>query len=239
MPTALDIGYVVFLFVLITVVEGLVFFPRFKAAVAAGVPDARAKAYRRATLGQWAFTAIVIVGWIVAKRSWTALGVVPPTDWRLYAGIALIAAIGFFGFRQAQAIGRLSAKAEGVDEYRTRLAELSFLLPHTRGEYRGFMLLSITAGICEELLCRGYLIWVLRAYTSLAGAIVISAIAFGLGHAYQGTKGIVKTTVVGVAMNLIVLLTGWLLPAMVVHAILDVSAGQLGYAVLRERPSPD
>lgn len=232
MPTALDFGYVLCLFLLVTLVEGLVFFPRFKAAVAAGVPDARLKAYRRTTIGQWVFTAIVIAAWIATGRSWTALGVVPPTDWRLFVGIALIATFGFFGLRQSRAIARLSTKPERAGEYRTRLAELSFLLPHTRDEYRGFMILSITAGICEELLCRGYLIWVLRSVTSLTAAIVISAIAFGLGHAYQGTKGVVKTTIVGVVMNLIVVLTGWLLPAMVVHAVLDANAGQLGFTVL-------
>jgi hypothetical protein len=44
----------------------------------------------------------------------------------------------------------------------------------------------------------------------LAAAIGVSAIVFGLGHAYQGRAGIIKAAVVGICMNLIVLVSGWL-----------------------------
>jgi membrane protease YdiL (CAAX protease family) len=234
MPTVYDFAYLAFLFVLITLFEGLYFFPRFKAAVAAGVPHARVRAYRRTTIGQWVFSAIVIIAWIAAGRSWTALGLVPPRDWRLWVGIVVIAAMVYLSVNQTRAINRLAPKPQGIEKHRGRLTELEYLLPHTRAEFRGFMLLSFTAGVCEELLCRGYLMWALRPYMNVVAAIAVSAIVFGLGHAYQGKKGIVKTGVVGIVMNIIVLATGWLLPAMVVHALVDASAGHLGYTVLRQ-----
>jgi membrane protease YdiL (CAAX protease family) len=233
-PTKLDFGYLLFLFVLVTLVEGLVFFPKFKAAVAAGVPDARAKAYRRTTIGQWVFSAVVVVAWIVTRRSWTALGLVPQSDWHFRAALGVLAGIVAFGLHQSRSIARLADKPDDVALYRERLSELRYLLPHTREEYRRFVLLSVTAGVCEELLVRGYLMWVLRSYMGVTAAIAVSAVAFGLGHAYQGVKGIVKTTVVGVVMNLIVLLSGWLVPAMIVHAIIDANAGQVGFIVFRE-----
>jgi membrane protease YdiL (CAAX protease family) len=233
MPTPYDWAFLAFLFLLITLFEGLYFFPRFKAAIAAGVPHARSHAYRRTTIGQWGFSAIVIAAWIFAGRSWTALGLVPPTDWRLWIGIALMVAMIYMSINQSRAIGRLAQKPDSIEKHRGRLAEVEYLLPHTRAEFRGFMLLSFTAGVCEEFLCRGYLMWALRPYMNVVAAIAVSAIVFGLGHAYQGKKGIVKTGVVGIVMNVIVLLTGWLVPAMVVHALVDASAGLLGYTVLR------
>lgn len=199
MPTALDFGYLAFLFVLVTLFEGLVALPRFKAAVLAGVPDARRKGYRRTALGQWLFTIVVLVAWPLANRSFTALGV-------------------------------------GRDKYRAAFASLGFLLPHTEREYHTFVALSITAGICEELLCRGYMMWVLRPYMNLPSAIALSAVVFGLGHAYQGAKGILKTAGVGIVMNLIVVASGWLIPAMVVHALIDATSGMLAYTVLRDQP---
>ena len=39
------------------------------------------------------------------------------------------------------------------------------LLPHTPGELRGFNLLSITAGICEEVLYRSYIWWYVAVWT--------------------------------------------------------------------------
>ncbi len=39
-------------------------------------------------------------------------------------------------------------------------------------------------------------------------------------------------------MTLIVALTGWLVAAMIVHALLDIGAGELGFAIYHDRPAP-
>jgi uncharacterized protein len=47
--------------------------------------------------------------------------------------------------------------------------------------------LSVSAGICEELVFRGYLQQQFRAATrSIAAAVVLQGVFFGLVHAYQG-----------------------------------------------------
>lgn len=231
MPTALDFAYLAFLFLLVTLVEGLVFFPRFKAAVAAGEPGVRSRAYRRISIAQWVFALIVVGTWVWAGRSWADLRLTPPGGWHLGAGMAIVVVIVGFSLAQSRGIARLREKPELAASYRARLAEHDFILPHSLAEYRGFVGLSVTAGVCEELLVRGYLMWALRPYMSVAAAVALSAAMFGLGHAYQGRKGILKTAAVGVVMNLIVIASGSLIPAMVVHALIDLSAGQVAYAV--------
>jgi len=67
-------------------------------------------------------------------------------------------------------------------------------------------------------------------------------VMFGLGHAYQGPTGIVKTGVVGLVLGCIVLASGWLIPAMIIHAMIDSASGIAGYAVLGQatrRLAPD
>jgi phosphotransferase system glucose/maltose/N-acetylglucosamine-specific IIC component len=66
MPTALDIAFAVFFTVIITAFDTLYFVPKFKAAVNAGVPNARLHAYRRTVLGQWVFAAAAILLIVIA-----------------------------------------------------------------------------------------------------------------------------------------------------------------------------
>jgi membrane protease YdiL (CAAX protease family) len=56
----------------------------------------------------------------------------------------------------------------------------------------------------------------------LLGALAASSLIFGLGHAYQGFKGVLSTAVAGLFLGLLFLLSGALIPAMALHALLDL-----------------
>jgi membrane protease YdiL (CAAX protease family) len=235
-PHALDFFFLAALFLFVAVIDTRVFVPRFRAAVAAGVPHARRRAYRRTIVAQWAVSAVVVAAWIATGRSWRDLGVLPAGGWHTIATTVLIIAAVTFGVVQFKSIAQIMASEETRAKYREKLAPVAYLLPRTTDENRWFLALSITAGICEELLVRGYLVWVFRPFVGLWAAVAISIVAFGLAHAYQGVRGILKTGAVGVAMNAIVLLAGWLVPAMLFHAVIDATSGRLGYLIERESP---
>jgi membrane protease YdiL (CAAX protease family) len=230
MPTPADIIFAVLFAVVIAGFEAAYFNKKFKKSVAEGVIDARPRAYRRALIGQWTIAAVAIALWVYEGRPWHDLGLTPPSGWRLVAGISVIAAMLAFTVNQLFTIRRLSP--EGMETVRRRVSELEFLLPHSRGEFRWFIALSITAGVCEELLYRGFLTWLAVAYVGLPAGITLVVLAFGIAHAYQGRKGVVKTGLVGLVMSLIVVASGWIIPAMVVHALVDCSAGVLGLKLL-------
>lgn len=232
MPTPLDLSYLFLITVVLTVFETLVFFPRFKAAALAQIPGTRVRAYRRGIIAQWVCAAIVVAMWIGFDRSWTDLGLAPSHGLQLWGGIALAVIVVGLAAQQARAIGRVTPERRA--QIRPAFASVEFLLPHTRDEARAFMVLSLTAGVCEELVYRGFLVWVLQPYVGVVGAMALGVALFAVGHAYQGKRGILKTAAAGVVMSLIVIGAGWLIPAMVVHAIIDLNAGMLGYAVLDE-----
>jgi membrane protease YdiL (CAAX protease family) len=135
---------------------------------------------------------------------------------------------------QLRAISRLTAESQ--QKLRGRLAGVAAILPHNESEYRWFVVVSLTAGVCEELLYRGFLTWVLGAYIGVPAALLLVAVGFGLAHAYQGRRGILKTAGVGLVLGAVVLATGWLGPAMITHALVDLVAGVLGFKVLAEEP---
>lgn len=235
MPTALDIAFAL-LFAIGIAGAAAVFFDRqLKRRIGAGVPNARLNAFRRATITQWALAAATIALWWRDGRPWRTLGLVPVMDCRLYVGLSIALGTLVFVVRQNRAVRRLAP--ERLEELAPRLRGVEMILPRSANEYRWFMILSITAGVCEELLYRGFLTWLIAAYVGLIAAIVLVSIAFGLAHAYQGRAGMVKTGGVALVMSGIVVVGGWLVPAMVVHALIDVAGGVAGHAVLT-RPAP-
>ena len=232
MPGPVDYAFVVLFAVVVSLFEYLVFWPRFRDAVSSGAPDARTSAYRRVLVGEWGFAVIAIALWLTARRPLPALGLSAPGGWRLAVGLVLATAVVVLAVLQIASVAR--ATAEQRVALRPRLGELAFMLPHTAEEQRWFMALSITAGICEELLYRGYLVWVLQPWLGLYGAMFAGVVLFGLGHSYQGRRGMLRATLAGAAMATIVLASGWLVPAMIVHAVIDASSGVVSHAILRE-----
>jgi membrane protease YdiL (CAAX protease family) len=102
---------------------------------------------------------------------------------------------------------------------------LAFLLPSTRDERAWWWAVCITAGICEEIVYRGFLLHyfhTLPFHLSLTWAMVISSLIFGIGHLYQGVGGGVQTAVIGFVFGVIFVMTGSLAIPIVVHAVMDL-----------------
>jgi membrane protease YdiL (CAAX protease family) len=230
MPTRLDIGFAIVFAILFEIAHAVYFNPRDRQRVANSVPTARRIFYRRTMIGEWSLALLAVLLWAREGRSWSALGLLPPTDWRLIVGLALVAVTTVLAMRQAASVRRLSD--DRLDKLRPKLAGHDLIVPQTLAEYRWFIALALTAGVCEELLYRGFLTWLVAAYLPVVVAIIIVSITFGLGHAYLGRRGIVNAGIVGLVMSTIVLASGWLIPAMVIHTLIDISSAIVGYRVL-------
>ena len=108
----------------------------------------------------------------------------------------------------------------------------------TGAELRLFLPLAVTAGFCEELLFRGYLVWVLQGVIGLYPAAGVSMVLFGLAHGYQGGKFGLRAFWVGVAIGSVALVTRSLLPGMALHAVIDLGSGWITYAAMRGGNEP-
>ena len=108
------------------------------------------------------------------------------------------------------------------------LHRLGPLVPRPGVERALWVLVAVTAGFCEELLYRG---WLWRFFRDLTGhlwiAVVLSAVAFGFAHAYQGRAGIISAGIVGLLFSVPVLLANSLVPGQVIHTGLDLMNGLL------------
>jgi membrane protease YdiL (CAAX protease family) len=186
--------------------------------------------YFAAMISQWLLSAILITHWVWLGRLWVGLGLRPALTYgALGVALGLAAMIVIVAVQSRRPENREVA----FERARERLKHVEVMLPHTTGELKLFSALSITAGLCEELLFRGFMIWYLQHWMGLIQAALLSSALFGLGHAYQGVRGILTTGLVGVFMAGVYLLSGSIWLCMLIHALMDLYAGFVGIAVVR------
>ncbi|WP_214711340.1 CPBP family intramembrane glutamic endopeptidase [Exiguobacterium sp. s55] len=103
------------------------------------------------------------------------------------------------------------------------------LLPRTDIEAKAWSAVSWTAGVTEEFIFRGVLLYTVSLYLDVSSLTLafIGGALFGLAHAYQGVRGVLVTGIVGWGLGYLYLAMGVLWPVMVVHALLDLIAGPI------------
>lgn len=212
--------------------ESLHGWPHFTRRVSAGTPGARVSAYWEAVLVQWSLVGACIAAWNASGRRWGTPALTAPAGARLWGSVCLLAVFVALQARQLRALRRAPAARAALSR---RISAMPFvqLLPTSRRELAWMYPLCVTAGVCEELLYRGFVVWGLAVPLGWWAASAVSLLSFGLMHAYQGKAGILRTAGVGLAMSVVVAVTRSLWPAMALHALLDAGSVTLLYMVLK------
>ena len=199
--------------------------------VAEGDPDARVDLFRKGIAEQWIHSAIVLVGWLWLSRPLDGLGLGWRTDpGALIAWSLSIAGVVFLVIQVWIAATRDSAREQLRQQLATSGDEIGSLLPSTRRELRWFSAISVTAGINEELVFRGFM---MALFWSLGGpvlAIVLSTAVFTACHAYQ-PRHLHRVAGVGLVMALLYWVGGTIWPAMMLHAAIDLASGWMTWRV--------
>ncbi|MCL2620839.1 MAG: CPBP family intramembrane metalloprotease [Defluviitaleaceae bacterium] len=103
---------------------------------------------------------------------------------------------------------------------------MELLLPRTKKEKMFATVDSVTVGIYEEILARGFLLYVLQMQfpnLSIILVVLITSLLFGVGHFYQGLQGIIMTTVAGILLGFLFVVTGSLIPSILLHFFVNFS----------------
>jgi membrane protease YdiL (CAAX protease family) len=163
-------------------------------------PVARIRIYWGIMGPEWLLAILALATWAYGQRPWTDLGFALHPGWQLWAGAGAAAAVAIGLTVQYVVVTRT---AEDRARTRAEIQRAAPFAPQTRREMAHFAGLSITAGICEEILYRAFLIWYASQFTStsvlgLAAAVVLSALVFGVAHLYQGPTGAAR--VAGIAL---------------------------------------
>ncbi|HUJ96213.1 MAG TPA: CPBP family intramembrane glutamic endopeptidase [Terriglobales bacterium] len=108
------------------------------------------------------------------------------------------------------------------------------IFPHGSTEVAVYLLLTLTAGVCEEIIFRGYLYVQFAGMTrSLTAGLVLQGLVFGAAHGYQGAKFMFIIFVYGCLFGLLALWRRSLRPGMVAHFLQDSTIGLAGRHLMR------
>lgn len=168
---------------------------------------------------------LVLTSWNISERSWQDLGF----QWPIINSDLIIPVILIIIIYLSDTLYGLFHK-----EYRIKkIKELSFLVPLTWKEYSHYIFLAFAAGICEEIIFRGFLVNYLQHFLSdyqyaAIIAITLPAIAFSISHLYQGWWDVLKIFGIALLFGWIFLQTDSLLIIIIIHILIDLISGTVG-----------
>jgi membrane protease YdiL (CAAX protease family) len=199
---------------------GCLWYQKARKRIASGVPDAKVWLYR-SLVGEQIITAgVVLALWRIGRVPATSLGLIAPRSWAwsIAAFLVIAGALAWSSLR-------LRPKAEKV---RRRLQDsIGALIPSSRQERSWWGAVSVGAGVSEELVFRGFLLYYVSTYLpqiNTSEGVLLTSLVFGLAHIYQGWQGAVAAGVLGLVFAGFYLMTGSLLLPMVIDAAVDSRA---------------
>lgn len=201
--------------------------PALGALVAARRPEleespARKHArYARTMLVLWTMTALALYALQLHGETSADVGLRAPAQPIAYVFGPIVVAV----LLSLSGAGRGDVSASYASKIRS-------VVPANLSDWAWFVPVVATAALCEEFLYRGYALTQIAALTgSVTAGAVISSIAFGLGHAYQGRIGMLGTALTGLLYCALFLFAGSLVPCMIAHFLQDM----VGAALLSHR----
>lgn len=174
--------------------------------------------YASAAIGVWILALLVgLVLWV--ER-------LPPVE----VGLFPIGLGTFIGWTATATIGTLAGSLL-ISRLAARLgireSRLTYhLMPGLPRERGWFLVVSASAGFCEEISYHGFLLAGLAGWLQNGWwAAVVANLAFAVMHGYQGQIGVIRAFAMGYMLCLPVVVGAGLLPAMVAHFLVNALLG--------------
>lgn len=201
-------------------------------------PELKKMIYRNNSLFLWTATLLVLIVWISSGRTLPALGIkkiVP--DASPYWTYFILAFLVFYIADIIRGVVTEEARKNTIKKWKKHTP----FMPSNWNEFFWFIGVALTAGICEEVIFRGYMInYMLTAFKSYSIAVPLSvtlpAVIFGVSHAYQGEKAVLKVVVMAILFGFVFILTGSILLLIALHTLVDLVSSLAGLWLINTYP---
>jgi len=217
---------------------------QLKDAVARGDLEARTGFYRRALVLEWISALLALLGlgfsrekltpgflqmertatgqWLSSLSKGVSSTFLAALVVGIVLGLVIVVVVRIVAKRRGTAPGaNANTPRAGLQKW---LPDFGAFIPTSARERWLFAAVALSAGICEEVVYRGWLLFALHREFALTGAaaLLAAAVLFGLAHSYQGPLGILSATLAGVLMCVLYVGTGTLLVPIVLHSLIDL-----------------
>jgi len=196
----------------------------------------RRRFYISNSLVLWAAAAFIVGYWVLLDRPLASLGLLGSPGpkmqlaWRLSLLLAILYVVDIlFSLRNQEALEETLAEQDDTTPF----------LPVSFHEFPAYGFMCLTAGVCEELLYRGYMVTYFMPSTPGTFpwmALFFPALLFSLAHYYQGWHAVVKIYILSLLFAGIYLASGSLWIGMGIHFLIDLTGGILA-VMLKDRGS--
>ena len=217
----------IFIAYVVLIVSSLVLDPKSRKVR----PGGRRSIFRVLLFSTLKMVSVIGIVFVASYISSTNLSIVPgfcgfSLNWK-GLGFGFVAALGFvviYLFWQVS-VSHMFKKSQSE----ANKSGLIDLLPKQWLPLVGvFLIVSLEAGVLEEIFFRGIIQSHMDVYFATSWAAVASGVLFGIAHFYQGLAGVVGTSALGVWLGLMFALTGNLLVPILGHFLGDFGCMMLG-----------
>lgn len=178
-------------------------------------PEYKALVYRQSIIFQWVAVALILIAvYYYNDISQIGLDFISHPLWII--GLIGITLLWLWGVQYL----RISDKR--LKKLTKRYKDLRYLIPSNKQEYRWVVALSYTAGICEEIIFRGFFFWQLNQFIPLIPSILMVNLLFGLSHYGTQKRNMILASLFGVLASCTFIWTGSLWIAIVLHIMIDL-----------------
>jgi membrane protease YdiL (CAAX protease family) len=176
------------------------------------------------------FATVVMIWWISGKDMILLIDKFKIPHWSPLALILVMIVITAYFFELFWSTHPKLDKEATVK----RLSQQTPFLPSQEKEWSHYIGLAITAGICEEVVFRFYLLsyWIQLTNQIIIG-LMLSSVLFGAVHFYQGYRAMFKIGALSFLLGWLFILTESLLIPIILHVFIDVVSGRMAYKLFR------
>ncbi|WP_444928842.1 CPBP family intramembrane glutamic endopeptidase [Microbulbifer sp. SSSA002] len=187
--------------------------------------------YVKISIALWAITGFLIFSFFEGKLSVNAPHIFPASTWKIYLAISIfITFLIYLAYVVSSINSSENIRLQIANGLKDGGDSLLDILPESRKEFLLFSLLvSVSAGVCEELIFRWYLYSFLDLQTHWVLAIFGSSLLFGLWHVYLGWRHVIKTVFLGALFCGIYLFFESIAVAIIAHILSDVYSGAIAF----------
>lgn len=183
---------------------------------------------------QWIGTLAIIALWWINNRFYSDLGWGYPkmngAAWALTLSSIFLYILNTWWELRSE---------EKIQQTREKWIKDIPFLPFNWNEYKHFLFVAFTAGVCEEIIFRGFFIQYFLAWNqdNEMGAwlaILIPGFLFAFGHLYQGHQAVIKIMLMAIIFGWLFILTESLWIPIILHFLVDAVSGYIAMRIIEK-----
>jgi uncharacterized protein len=205
-----------------------------------GNPKERVRYYKKVMIGLWVPTLVILGLVLIGRATFVDIGI-SGIQWNTETLGPWITFISFglgivyffiliYYLVGARVSEKLRNSIKQAKEQELAKNQFTEIIPVSKEDQKVWTYVSWTAGITEEIIYRGFLIFALTALfpnLSIWIVLVASSFVFGLAHTYQGLGNVVRTSLIGLFFAILYIGLGSIIPLIVLHFLIDY-VGKIG-----------